>query len=298
MNISTLGYWFLESLEGIKKNRKTFFIGLGTMIAVLCIIGALYVLQMNANSFMGYVNEDESKVNLYVQGLTEDDVTIILGQLLNIKGVSNATYIDEKQAYERAREMDPKIVEGITPEEGVFKPSFILTIEGTENGDVTPIQQAVFNIEKLKKAITKSDGFNEAEKSIKIAKTIEVVSITVLFLVTVLGCFLMMNSIKLALYARRKEISIMKYVGATDTFTRAPFIIEGLIISLIAAGITLLITDIVYTGILNTTSDVQLFNFMVAKGEVFSALSKLLILVSIGIGTIGSAMSINKYLDV
>ena len=298
MNLSTFGYWLIESLEGIKKNSKTFLIGLGTMIAVLCIISALYILRMNANSFMGYVNEDESKVNLYVQGLNEDDVTVIYEQLSNIEGVSNVEYIDEKKAYERARQMDPKIVEGITPEEGVFKPSFIITIEGTENGNVEPIQNAIFNIERLKQAITKSDGFNEAERSIKIAKTIEVVSLTILFLVIVLGCFLMMNSIKLALYARRKEISIMKYVGATDTFTRAPFIIEGLIIALIAAVITLIITDLAYTGILNTTSDVQLFSFMVARGTVFSSLTKLLLVVSIGIGTIGSAMSINKYLDV
>ena len=49
--INTIGYWFLESLEGIKKNRKTFFIGLGTMIVVLCIIGALYVLQVNGKSY-------------------------------------------------------------------------------------------------------------------------------------------------------------------------------------------------------------------------------------------------------
>lgn len=298
MNINTIGYWFMESLEGIKKNRKTFFIGLGTMIAVLCIIGALYILHVNANSFMGYVNEDESKANLYVQGLSQDDVTQILNELDNIPGISHVEYIDERQAYEKARELDPQMVEGITPEEGVFKPSFVLTIEGNQNGDTHEIQNAVFNIELLKKAITKSDGFNEAERSIKVAISIKVVTITILILVTVLGCFLMMNSIKLALYARRKEISIMKYVGATDTFTRAPFIMEGLIIALIAAAITILLTSIIYGGLLNTTSGMQLFSFMVSKEEVLSSLSLILLLVSIGIGTVGSAMSISKYLDV
>ena len=108
----------------------------------------------------------------------------------------------------------------------------------------------------------------------------------------------MMNSIKLALYARRKEISIMKYVGATDRFTRAPFIIEGLIIALIAAVITLLLTNLIYGGILNTESGVQLFSFLISKEEVLSQLSVLLLIVSVGIGTIGSAMSISKYLDV
>ena len=90
----------------------------------------------------------------------------------------------------------------------------------------------------------------------------------------------------------------MKYVGATDRFTRAPFIIEGLIIALIAAGLTLLLITLIYKGILDTAGGVQLFNFLVSKEEVISKLSILLLIVSISIGTIGSAMSINKYLDV
>lgn len=133
MNIGTIGYWILESLEGIKKNSKTFLIGFGTMFVVLSLIGALYILYMNANSFMGDVKEDQSKVNLYVQGLNEDEVTVILSELFSINGISNVEYIDEKQAYEKAKEMNPKMVEGIEPEEGVFKASFVLTIDGTAN---------------------------------------------------------------------------------------------------------------------------------------------------------------------
>ena len=90
----------------------------------------------------------------------------------------------------------------------------------------------------------------------------------------------------------------MKYVGATDRYARAPFIIEGLIIAILAAGITLLLTNVVYGSIVNASANVQLFDFLVPKAEVLSSLTTLLLLVSIGIGTIGSSMSINKYLDV
>ncbi|MBQ7765114.1 permease-like cell division protein FtsX [bacterium] len=298
MNISTIGYWILESFEGIRKNSKTFLIGLGTMFVVLSLIGALYILYLNANSFMGDVQEDESKVNIYVQGLTDDEVTVILGELENINGISNVNYIDERQAYEKAKELDPDMVEGIDPEEGVFKASFVLTVDGTSNGDIAPIRNAVYGITRLHEAMTNSAGFGEAEQSIKIAISVKIITITVLILVIVMGCFIMMNSIKLALYARRKEISIMKYVGATDTFTRAPFIIEGLIIALLAAGITVLVTKIVYGGILGITGGMQLFDFMVPEEEVLSSISILLLIVSMGIGTIGSSMSISKYLDV
>lgn len=298
MNISTIGYWIIESLEGIKKNSKTFFIGLGTMFVVLSLISGLYILYMNANSFMGDVKEDESKVNLYVEGLSEDDVTIILGQLYAIDGISNVEYISQEQAYEKAKAINPDMVEGIDPSEGVFKASFVLTVEGTKNGDVTPVRNAVYGITKLYEAVTNEDGFNEAETSIKVALSVKIITMTVLVLVTIMGCFIMMNSIKLALYARRKEISIMKYVGATDTFTRAPFIIEGLIIAIIAALITLFMIKIVYGSLLGFTDNLQLFDFMVPMDEILSSSTILLLLVSIGIGTIGSSMSINKYLDV
>lgn len=298
MNISTIGYWIVESLEGIKKNSKTFLIGLGTMFVVLSLIGALYILYMNANSFMGDIKDDQSKVNLYVQGLTEDEVTVIWSELRLIDGVSEVDYIDQKQAYEIAKDMDPDMVEGIDPDEGIFKASFVLTIEGTDNGDITPIKNAVYGMSRLYEAITNTDGFEEAEKSVKIAKSVKVITITILILVTVMGCFIMMNSIKLALYARRKEISIMKYVGATDTFTRAPFIIEGLIIAVLAAGITLIATNFIYGGLMNILGDMQLFDFMVDKKDILGSVSILLLVVSIAIGTIGSSMSISKYLDV
>ena len=298
MSISTIGYWILESLEGIKKNSKTFLIGLVTMFIVLSLIGGLYILYLNANAFMGDLQEDESKVNLYVQGLSGEEITDILTILYNIDGISDVEYINEEEAYEKAKEMSPNLVKDISPEEGVFKASFVITVDGRKNGSTSEIKNEIYSIDKLYSAITNDSGFQKAEKSIKVAMSVKIVTITVLILVTVMGCFLMMNSIKLALYARRKEISIMKYVGATDRYASAPFVIEGLIIAILAAGITLFLTNIIYGGIVNASTNVQLFDFLVPKAEVLSSLSILLLLVSIGIGTIGSSMSINKYLDV
>ena len=212
---------------------------------------------------------------------------------------SDVEYISPEEAYEKAKEqLGEEMIDGIDPSDGVFKASFVLTVDGTGNGDITPIRNGVHAITRLHDAIANEDGFEEAEKSVKIAISVKVITITILILVTIAGCFIMMNSIKLALYARRKEISIMKYVGATDTFTRAPFIIEGLIIALIAAGITLMLTKVVYGGLLGIADSSMLFSFMIPMNEIFSSVSQLLLLVSIGIGTIGSSMSISKYLDV
>ena len=301
MNIGTIGYWILESFEGIKKNSKTFLIGLGTMLIVLSLIGGLYIVYENAISFMGDVQEDESKVNLYVEGLTTDEIDTILVDLKKINGVSNVEYISSEQAFDIARDEMHIDVEGYYKDESFFPASFVLTVDEVQNGNMAPLKNAVYSISKLAGAITDDNGFEEASRVIKIAISVRIISITLLILCIVMGCFLMMNSIKLALYARRKEISIMKYVGATDTFTRAPFIIEGIIIALLAAGITLLLTNVLYDGLINIVGTGELssmFNFLVPTNEVLSSVSILLLIVSIGIGTIGSSMSISKYLDV
>lgn len=301
MRIETIGYWILESLEGIKKNSKTFLIGLGTMLIVLCLIGSLYILYMNANSFMGDIKDDESKVNLYVEGLSEDEVAIITDHLYKIDGISNVEYISQEQAYDIAKNEMNIPVEGIERDEGAFDASFVLTVDEAKNGDMKLIKSSIYANTRLAEAITDGDGFDEASRVIKIAISVKIITLTLLILFIVMGCFLMMNSIKLALYARRKEISIMKYVGATDTFTRAPFIIEGLIIALLAAGLTLFITKILYGGLIDITNGggfSTMFSFMVPIDEVLDSTSLLLLLVSTGIGTIGSSMSISKYLDV
>ena len=299
MSLNTIGYWIIESFEGIKKNSKTFFIGLGTMFIVLSLIGGLYILYLNANSFMGSLSASESKVYLFVDGLTDDDVTMILGDLYSIDGISNVEYLTAEQAYIRATEEMGISAKGYTAEDEVFPPSFVLTIEEKGNGDIAPIRNAVYAIPKLHNAITSESGFETSETVIKVAISVRIVSLTLLILCIVLGCFIMMNSIKLALYARRKEISIMKYVGATDSFTRAPFIIEGLIIALIAAGITIFMVKLCYGGLIGLTENIPfLYDFIVPLNKVLLESSIILCIVSVIIGTLGSSLSINKYLDV
>ena len=296
MNFNTIGYWILESIEGIKKNKKTFFIGLGTMFFMLTLIGGLYIIYLNANSFMGDVSESESKGEIFVNDVTEDDVTIILSKLYQIDGISDIEYVTAEQNYEDAKALG--LAEAISVEDNAFHPSFKLTIDNVKNGNISPIRNAIHGIPELYEKIHSEKGFETTETVIKWAITVRVVTWTLLIIFILIGCFIMMNSIKLALYSRRKEISIMKYVGATDRFTKAPFIIEGLIIAILAACITLIVTRLVYGGLAEFAEANKMFSFVVPVNEVLGSMSILLFVVAVGIGTIGSSMSISKYLDV
>ena len=190
--------------------------------------------------------------------------------------------------------MPAGITEGVPDD--IYPASFIVTISDLDGA------------ESIAKSFREIEGIGEQDNDIlvnensglieKIAITIKVVSVTIFILAVVAACFIMMNSIKLMLYSRRREISIMKYVGATDTFTKAPFVIEALIISLISALVVIIITGMLCNSLTDLSVNAPMFSFLKFSNESMNTLTAILILLSVFIGTVGSSASISKYLDV
>ena len=116
-----------------------------------------------------------------------------------------------------------------------------------------------------------------------------------------ISIFIISNTVKLTVHNRRREINIMKYVGATDSYIKWPFIIEGIIVGLISAGIAYLVTSSVYTGLVSTTSQnasVVSFIKLLSFKEIWHIFALSYAGLGAVIGAIGSAMSVRKYLKV
>ena len=124
----------------------------------------------------------------------------------------------------------------------------------------------------------------------------------VFVLLLIIAITIISNTIKLTVYARRKEISIMKYVGATNSFIRWPFIVEGIIIGVFAAAITILVLSGLYNFIIDSIGASDVLQKMGVNLLPFSDIINLIVIVflslGIGIGTIGSSISMKKYLEV
>ena len=137
---------------------------------------------------------------------------------------------------------------------------------------------------------------------VTIANGVKIVSSVILTLLILISIFIISNTIKLTVHARRKEISIMKYVGATDSFIRWPFVIEGIIIGVIAAIISIAVLGLSYNLIVHLLSGNTVLNRMGMSLLSFSDMITLLIVVylglGIGIGALGSTISMRKYLQV
>ena len=137
---------------------------------------------------------------------------------------------------------------------------------------------------------------------INLANGIKIVTGVILLLLIIISIFIIANTIKLTVHARRKEISIMKYVGATNGFIRWPFIVEGMIIGILASSISITIVGIAYSVIAENMVNsrfMQVINMsLVTFGDMFNSIIFVYMLLGIGIGALGSVISMRKYLKV
>ena len=137
---------------------------------------------------------------------------------------------------------------------------------------------------------------------IDLSNGIKIVTGVILLLLIVISVFIIANTIKLTVHARRKEISIMKYVGATNGFIRWPFIVEGMIIGIISSLISILIVGVAYNFIAEQMVNSSFMKIMgvslVSFGDMFNSIIIVYMLLGIGIGALGSIISMRKYLKV
>lgn len=298
MNIGTISYWFFEAFESMKKNMKNVLISISTMFATMLIVACGYMVLVNANSIIEQKQEASSKIMAYLDiDVTEDEVNTIKTRLMGMQGVKKVEYISQDEAIKKAGEIKNILVSGYTEEQlkEIYQPYFKVTFETLEAQDeIISMLRNSDGVGKNENDVVVSES---AEKAIKEAQSTKIIAITAMILIIELSVFLMVNTMKLMLYARRKEISIMKYVGAKDTFVKMPFAIEGVIMSLVAVLMVILLIRICYNPIIEMIGRRASYKYMTLE-DILPNLRLMLVVIGTGIGIFGSTMSMNKYLDV
>jgi len=178
-----------------------------------------------------------------------------------------------------------------------FKASFVVTL--TDLSRAQDVRNEIETNEIVANITIRSDVI---EALIKIADGIKVITSVILVILILISIFIITNTIKLTVHARRKEISIMKYVGATNGFIRWPFMVEGMIIGVISVLFSLVIlggsynfiTTKVEQALININLNIPLLTF----NDLFNTLLIVYLVLGIGIGALGSGISMKKYLEV
>ena len=300
MRYNVLSYLIGEGFRNFFKNKKSTGASLMIMCATMMIFGLFFLIGENVNYMVKEIEAEQGMQVFMVKDATEEQIQKLGEQIKELDYVAKTEFVSKEQAYNIVKEKYGdygRFLEGYTIEKNPFKVSYVVTLT-----DLSKSEEVRAQIEKL-------DNVNNIEMRDKtinalvgIANGIRWISAGILVLLILISIFIIANTIKLTVHARRKEITIMKYVGATNGFIRWPFIVEGILIGIVSAMISILILGVSYNfivGKIMESSVTSMINITLLQfSDIFGLVVAVYLGLGIGIGCIGSAISMRKYLKV
>ncbi len=305
MRYNVITYLVGEGIRNVLKNKKSSIASLSIMICTMFMFGIFYVLGENINHIMETIQKDQQIQAFIVNEATNEEIEEVRRQIASIDGVTETRIVTREEALESMKKIlaDEPELYAEYEEQNIFPPSVLITLADlTRSAEIQEkVNQIKIDDEKFVTDITSSD--KTINKLIKIANFIRLITAVILILLIAISTFIISNTIKLTVNARRKEISIMKYVGATNSFIRWPFIVEGIVIGILSGLFTLLLMAGLYqliapsvNGILAGVTSRGLA-LLPLKDMILKILTVYMIL-GVGIGVVGSSISMRKYLEV
>jgi cell division transport system permease protein len=288
--------FIIDALKSLKRNKTITFASIITVAATLFIFGVFLIVAQTIN--MG-VESVESKVEIkayLVDEITSQEQSNVESILKGVEGVKEITYESKEEAFEKFKERlgeDNAILAGFSEDRNPLPNSFVVSLDEPEAA--MRVEEALTGVRGVE------DVGNEretVERIIGLAKIIRTMGVVIFMILVLVSLFLISNTIKLTVYSRRREIGIMKFVGATDWFIRWPFLIEGMIMGLIggmiAVGVVFFAYQLVYADITQSL----FYAGLVKPGEVLNNFSWQFGLTGVVIGALGSFIALKRFLDV
>ncbi len=287
MKYNRFGYLIGEGFGNVFKNKKSTGASLMIMCATMIIFGIFLILTENINHFVAEV-ESAQGIQVFINNdATKEQIDEVGEKLRNLDGVSTTEYVSKDDALKQMKERfgDKQDLLAGYEENNIFPASYVVTL--TDLSRSKEVQDQILTFDNIKKITSKDETVTTL---INLANGIKIVTGVILVLLIIISVFIIANTIKLTVHARRKEISIMKYVGATNGFIRWPFIVEGMIIGVFASVISIVIVGAAYSFIAEkmvNSEFMQVINMsLVTFGDMFNSIIFVYMLLGIGIGAI------------
>ncbi len=296
MKIRGIRYFFSEAFKNIFSNGWMTLASIFTVMASLLVLGVFMVLSINLTSMAGDL-EGNYQIVAIVDEAVSDEGLIAIGQQLKATPNVESAILNTNE--ERLASLKDRMGENGTlldryQDDNPLRNMYLITLtdlsKSSETVDVMDDIAGIIKIQQNEESI---------DKLVSIANYIRNFSLWIIIALAIVSIFIISNTIKLTVYTRRKEINIMKFVGATDWFIRWPFIIEGIAIGIIGAGASIAIIMAGYGAIVNVVNSLNIMFFTV---KPLTELTGIIIGSSLGLGAIlgglGSLISVRKHLNV
>ncbi len=294
---NVIGYLISEGFRNVLKNKKSTIASFMIMCATMLIFGLFFLVGENVNYMMQSLEKDQGMVAYMKKDVTEEQMKEVEEKIKEIPYVAKTTYRSVEDGFNSMVEIFGQRLMEAYEGHNPLKPGYMVNLTELDKSDEVKAQ-----IEQIENVENVEMDSAVIQTLLNVANGIKIISAGILALLIVISIFIIANTIKLTVHARRKEISIMKYVGATNGFIRWPFIVEGIIIGIAAAVLSIVILGLGYnaivgqitTSIITSIAGIKMLTF----SEVFPLVITVYLALGIGIGALGSIISMRKYLEV
>ena len=304
-SVRSLKRYFRDAIHGVFRNFSLSVASISCITITLIVVAASLILSMNVENFSDSIRKDVTVVMFLKGDTTKEDENKILNELKTISNIDSNS-IEFKSKVDSAKELKEgsdifaATVDRWTEETNPLLDSYMFKVVDIEKIDdtVNQVKNLTFSKDKINNINYGEDIVHQLIVVFNVVEKICIVAVLSLVLVT---AFLIGNTIKLAIYSRRREIEIMRLVGASNISIKIPFIIEGLFIGIIGSIIPILITIFGYTSLYDFFGG-KLFGSalatLVEPMPFIYNISGILLLIGIVVGMIGSYQAVRKYLKI
>lgn len=295
MKIRTWEYFIREAFLSLRRNGLMSFASVSTVALSLLILGIFLVMVLNLNN-MASTLESQVQISVYLQdNLSQLETREVGTRITKLPGVTQVLYISKDEAMSRFKDRlgDQQSILTALGDGNPLPNAFEVKVDKPER--VKPVAQAISQLKGVENA---KFGQEVVEHLFDLTKMMRIFGLVLILFLALAALFIISNTIRLTVFARRREIGIMKYVGATDWFIRWPFLLEGTLLGLGGAVIAVLFLNQTYSALTHEVYESLTFLPLIPQYPFITNLSLILLVTGAAIGALGSSISLRRFMKV
>ena len=293
MKISTLEYVIREVFFSLRRNSWMAIASVSTVAVSLFILGMFMILVMNMNR-MAESLESQVEISVYLKDeVSESSIEDIRGMLESMQGIDKVNFVDKAEAMSRFEERlgEQRFLLEAIGDTNPLPNSFEVKVKHPDM-----VKTAADEIAKIKGVESAKYGQDVVQHMFDITRLIRIFGFALMILLGGATLFIISNTIRLTVFARRKEIAIMKYVGATDWFIRWPFMLEGIVLGCFGGVFAAIALRLAYGMVTNKIYDTLAFFPLIPMFPFIGYVGIGIMICGMVIGAIGSTISLKRFL--
>ncbi|MDR0914884.1 MAG: permease-like cell division protein FtsX [Oscillospiraceae bacterium] len=288
--MSGLGYLIKEGFHSIWNNKIMSIASIGVLFSCLILTGAAAMLSVNVSQAVENVGESNVTTVYLKNEVSSLQAVSVMRDIEKIDNVAGCEFYSKEDAIASFKGELDSVYEYMQGDANPLPNAIKVTM-----ADLAKYDDTIKEIMKIEETDSYSNAGEVAKTLTRISSLIGNMSFWIILVLSIISLFIISNTIRATMYSRRYEISIMKSVGATNTFVRIPFIVEGMFIGLVSAVLSILGLMLLYNILMDLVQSTIPFD-AIPFGSVAGVISLCFIVAGVGIGTLGALFSIGRYL--